>query len=459
LALYPYAFFITLPLYRRVDGYSADEYLERRFHQMVRTLASCIFILWRLGWMATALYVPALAITTATGRKDLLPYVIMLMGLVSTIYTMMGGIKAVIWTEVIQFVVMFGGLALTLLVVMLKVDVDFGQIWATFMSQGAESEFVPKAELLAGSATLAAIFTSPVTWYGLLIASIAGRATGYTGDQVMIQRFQTAKSIRDTRQGFLITAISDVVWMTVLTLVGVVLVIYFQRNTEPLPSWLYETNPTTGESKLAFDMYFPYFMSKVFPPGLTGPVIAAIVAASLSAIASAINSQSTVVVVDFYNRIIKRRVRPVDDLPAAEQRFQVLLGRIASVVVGVVATVIAMNLGKLGIIMEISNKVVQSFTGPLLGIFWLGMFTRKANSFGAFLGGLMGTIVAVFVAFDKELFLPIFGFEHHISFYWPTVFGLVSALVIGYIASLPFPISESARKWNWFTVTSQPLVE
>jgi Na+/proline symporter len=206
-------------------------------------------------------------------------------------------------------------------------------------------------------------------------------------------------------------------------------------------------------------MYFPYFMAKVFPPGLTGPVIAAIVAASLSAIASAINSQSTVVVVDFYNRIVKGRLRPVEDLPAAEQRFQVLLGRIASVVVGIVATVIAMNVGKLGIIMEISNKVVQTFTGPLLGIFWLGMFTRKANSFGAFLGGLVGSVVAVFVAFDKECFEPIFGFRHYISFYWPTVFGLVSTLVIGYIASLPFPISEAARKWNWFTVTSQPLVE
>ena len=459
LVLYPYAFFVSMPLYRRLDVYSAYEYLERRFNMPVRTLASCIFILWRLGWMATALYVPALAITTATGRKDLLPYVIIGMGLVSTIYTMMGGVKAVIWTEVIQFVVMFGGLALTLLVVMLNVGVDIPEICATLVQSRQETHFAPKAETLAGSAVLAQIFTSPVTWYGLLIASIAGRLTGYTSDQVMVQRFQTAKSIRATRQGFLITAISDVVWMVVLTFVGVVLVIYFGKYTHALPDWLYQPNQETGELEVNYDMYFPYFMSKVFPPGLTGPVIAAIVAASLSAIASAINSQSTVVVVDFYNRIGKGRLRPVENLPAAEQQFQVRLGRIASVVVGLVATLISMNLGSLGIIMEIANKVIQSFTGPLLGIFWLGMFTLRANSGGAFLGGVAGTLVTLLVAFDKELFAWIFGFRHFISFYWPTVFGLATTLVVGYSVSAVFPITEAARRWNWFAVTRQELVE
>ena len=151
LVIYPYAFFVSMPLYRRLDVYSAYEYLERRFNLPVRTLASCIFILWRLGWMATALYVPALAITTATGRKDLLPYVIIGMGLVSTIYTMMGGVKAVIWTEVIQFGVMFGGLALTLLVVMLNVGMDTTEVWSTLVESRQETNLVPKAETLAGS--------------------------------------------------------------------------------------------------------------------------------------------------------------------------------------------------------------------------------------------------------------------------------------------------------------------
>ena len=298
-----------------------------------------------------------------------------------------------------------------------------------------------------------------MTWYGLLIASIASRLTGYTSDQVMVQRFQSAKSIRAMRQGFLITAISDVVWMVVLTVVGAVLVIYFGKYTDALPDWLYEPNQETGAMEVNYDMYFPYFMSKVFPPGLTGPVIAAIVAASLSAIASAINSQSTVVVVDFYNRIGKGRLRPAENMSTAEQQFQVRLGRIASVAVGLAATLISMNLGSLGIIMEIANKVIQGFTGPLLGIYWLGMFTLRANSRGVFLGGVVGTVVTLLVAFDKELFAWIFGFRHYISFYWPTVFGLVTTLVVGYTAIAVFPITEAAQKWNWFAVTRQKLVE
>jgi SSS family solute:Na+ symporter len=247
--------------------------------------------------------------------------------------------------------------------------------------------------------------------------------------------------------------------MVALTIIGVFLVIFFREYTHALPDWLYVKNHETGAMEVSYDMYFPYFMSKVFPPGLTGPVIAAIVAASLSAIASAINSQSTVIVVDFYDRIVKGRLRPAENMSPAEQRFQVRVGKVASVVVGVLATLISINLGSLGIIVEITFKVIQSFTGPLLGIYWLGMFTLRAKSSGAFLGGIVGTVVTLLVAFDKELFATIFGFRHFIGFYWPPVFGLVTTLAVGYSLSALFPITETARRWNWFAVVRQELVE
>ncbi len=109
--LWPYVCRITIDFYRRLDVYSAYEYLERRFDVSVRTLAACIFILWRLGWMGTALYVPCLAVSAASGHSISVVPLAMVLGVVVTTYTMLGGMKAVIWTDVTQFCIMFSGLA------------------------------------------------------------------------------------------------------------------------------------------------------------------------------------------------------------------------------------------------------------------------------------------------------------------------------------------------------------
>ncbi len=432
--LYPYAFFVTMPMYRRLDVYSAYEYLENRFNVAVRSLTAVIFLLWRLGWMATALYVPCLAFHTATGGQLPLKPTILVLGAVATTYTMLGGVKAVIWTEVIQFLAMFGGLLLTLVVVFINVPVSMGELFDAALSGG--THVTTQAATAGFAAQVLELFREPVTWWGMLIAVLVGRLTSYTSDQVMVQRFQTSRTIRDIRQGFLITAVSDSVWMVTLTFVGVALSIYFRK--ENLPDWVASNT----------DYYFPYFMSRVFPQGTTGPVIAAIVAASLSAIASAINSQSTVIFVDFYNRLVKGRRRPLENPDADEQRFQLRLSRVAAVVAGLSGTLLACQLDQLGTLFEIGNKVIQTFTGPVLAIFWLGMFTRRATSASAFLGGLVGTLVGVYVAFFSTL-----------SFLWPAVFGFVSAMIVGYSLGIVSPMSKAAEQWNWFAITRQPLNE
>ena len=435
LLLYPYAFFITMPMYRRLNVYSAYEYLEERFHVGVRCLAAVIFILWRLGWMATALYVPCLAFHTATGGQLPLKPTILVLGCVATLYTMLGGVKAVIWTEVIQFVVMFGGLLLTLIVVFAKVPIDMDSLWAAAAQPGVTA---PTLEHPDGGwlGKIVEVFRQPVTWWGVLSASLVGRRTGYTSDQVMVQRFQTSRTIRDVRKGFVITAVSDAVWMTTLVFVGMTLYLYFRDKS--LPDWV------SGNT----DYYFPYFMSCVFPPGATGPVIAAILAASLSAIASAINAQSTVVVVDFYNRLVLKRKRPEEDLCEVEQKFQLRLSRVAAAAAGLTGTLLACQLDRFGTLFEIGNKVIQTFTGPVLAIFWLGMFTHRANGCSAFLAGVVGTIVGVYVAFFSSL-----------SFIWPSTFAFVSALLVGYFVGWLSPVTQNARDWNWFQITRRPLPE
>ena len=123
LMLYPWVARVTLPFYRRLNYFTAYEYLEARFDVRVRSLAAGIFIVWRLGWMATAIYVPCLAIEVATAGRLPVTTTVIVLGAVVTLYTAMGGVKAVIWNDVMQFCVRFGGLAAVMIITTLSVPV------------------------------------------------------------------------------------------------------------------------------------------------------------------------------------------------------------------------------------------------------------------------------------------------------------------------------------------------
>ena len=445
LLLYPYVFFITLPMFRRMRVYSAYEYLEHRFGLAVRGLGAVVFVFWRLGWMATALYVPCLAISSVVGDKNLLTPMIILLGGVVTISTMLGGIKGVIWTNVMQFCIMFGGLAGTIAVAWYHVPGGVAEIAASTFKAGTVDASAPVETAIQLSGPIGGFFqpiieffTIPVTAIGLFIAVLVYRLGTYTSDQVMIQRFQTTRSIREARQGFLVTAISDVVWMTALAVVGLALFAYIQHN--PLPEEVLR-NP---------DEVFPYFMSQVFPVGIVGLVIAAIMAASLGSIAGAINSLTAVAMVDFYKRLWLGRSAQQAAESKREERREVLVSRMTTLVVGVLGTTLSCNVARMGTILEISNKVINSFTGPLLGIFLLGMFTRRANGVGVFLGGFVGTAVTLFTVHLSNL--------GAVSFLWTSTSGLIVTLLVGYVGSALWAIrrdrthAAAAQNWTWAAI-------
>jgi solute:Na+ symporter, SSS family len=433
LLLYPYVFFVTLPLFRRLRVYTAYEYLEARFDVNVRGLGAAIFMFWRLGWMATALYVPCLAITSVIRRPDLLiPMIVALGGLV-TFYTALGGIKAVIWTDVIQFCIMFTGLAATIYIVWCSVPGGWNEI-AQAARQVGMPESLPTANGANGIEPLMRWFAIPVTAIGMFITTMVGRIGMYTTDQVMIQRFQTTRSIGAARKGFLITAVSDTVWMIALAFVGVTLSAYFRHF--PMPAEV-KANP---------DQIFPYFVGQIFPPGMVGLVVAAILAASLSSIDSAINSMTSVAMIDFVNRLYLRPANG-EELSDHDQRRQVSISRVLTVLLGLLGTALSCYVGQFGTIFEIANKIINAFTGPLLGIFLLGMFTRRANGPGVFLGGLFGTAFTLYVVHLANYNL--------ISFIWPSTFGLIMTFCTGYLLSLPFGPSAGKQRWTFRQVLAR----
>jgi len=428
LALYPWVARIVFPFYHRLNFFTVYEYLEARFDVRVRTLAAVIFLLWRIGWMATAMYVPSLAVNAATGGQVDLNTMTIIVGVLVTLYTMLGGIEAVIWNDVVQFCIMFGGLAATVAIVWTTVPGGWSEIWAVSAAAG-KLDWSPALVDPAAAGLIAQVssfFQQPMTLVTLLVALIVGRMAQYTSDQVMVQRLQTTRSLGDARAAFIVNAAGDALWMVGLSFVGFALLAYFQRV--PLPP------------EFATDKLVPYFMSLAFPAGAVGLVIAAIMAASLSSIDSAINSCTSVAVVDLYGRAWRGAG------PAGDDRALVRVSRIFTVFFGALGTTLACNVGRIGTLLEINAKVVNAFTGPLFGIFLLAMFSRRAGSGAALAAGVAGALTAYYVAYHSA-----------IGFMWPSTFGLAATLVTGSAVAMLAPLAgtDARRALTWRAVMNR----
>lgn len=435
LAIYPWIARVAFPFYRRLNLYTVYEYLEARFDVRVRTLGAAIFIAWRLGWMATAMYVPSLAINAASGGTVDLNTVTIVVGTLVTLYTMLGGIQAVIWNDVLQFCIMFGGLAATAAIVIISVPGGLFEIFQRAAADGKLNALPPMVDPAAQTfgEQLGSFFAQPMTAVALLVALIVGRMAQFTSDQVLVQRLQTTKSLEDTRRAFIVNAGSDALWMTGLSFIGLALYAYFQTHALPVE---YQT-----------DKLLPYFMSLAFPAGAVGLVIAAIMAASLSSIDSAINSCSSVFVVDLYNRLwLGRSVHGADE--HLDQKQQVMVSRVATLLFGAAGTALACNVSRLGNLIEINNRLVNAFTGPLFGIYLLAMFSRKSRSEGVLLAGVSGAAASYYVAYHSA-----------IGFLWPSTFGLVATLAVGFLAAVVWPAPPDApgRRLTWRAVIEAPM--
>jgi SSS family transporter len=439
VVLYPWVATIVFPFYHRLSFYSVYEYLEARFDVRVRTLAAAIFVAWRLGWMATALYVPCLAVDAVSGGAIDLTLMIVVLGALVTLYTMLGGIQAVIWNDVIQFCVMFGGLGATVWIVAAATPGGVPAVWAAADGAGKTDLWVPlgSASVSGLWAQIDSFFRQPMTVPGLLSALIVGRMAQYTSDQVMVLRLMTTRTVQETRHAFVVNAAGDALWTAGLAFVGLALFSYFQLHPAP--------------AGLPADRMLPYFMSQAFPAGAVGLVIAAILAASLSSIDSAVHSCSSVLMVDVYHRLLLGRQQVATSAGAthaAEDRSDVFVLRLITALVGIAGTTLACNVQGVGGLLEIWNKLINSFTGPLFGIYVLAMFVSRATSLAALAGGLAGAVVAYLVAYHSS-----------IGFLWPSTFGLAATLLVGAALTLFDRAPPPAEQLTWRAVMKRPLIQ
>jgi len=390
----PLVLYLFVNFYYNLKVYTAYEYLERRFNPLVRSIASVLFIFLRLCWLATMIYATSIALAEITGISQV--YCSLALGLGTAIYTTLGGMEGVIWTDVAQAAVFIAGIFLIGIYVLMDFGWDIGQIYAVADAAGrtrmADWSFDPSIDITVWSV---------VSGYAVI------NLASYGVDQVVLQRYFTAKNLETSRRSVIANACIDFPTSTLLFAVSVGIFSYFHKHASQLPA------------DFNADRVLPYFVITALPQGVAGLVIAGIMAATMSSISSGVNSITTASLVDFYQRFFR---------PEAPAQHYLGVSRWMSLFWGVVATVMGLFVSRLGTVLEISAKTNSFFTGILLGIFLLGILTRRANWQGTSLGAAVSLLIVICTGtFTKT------------SFFLYAPLGLGLTMVLGYLFSLAFP--------------------
>ncbi len=401
-ALIAFSFFIATPIttllfvpfFYQARFYTAYQYLEERFSVGIRTLAAVLFITRVLLWLGLATYAPALALEKATGFP--LWMTIVATGVVTTFYTALGGMKAVIWTDVMQFVVLLGGQFIILLVALNHVPGGVAGVYQI----GVESHKFDLSWSLDPNVR--------VTFWAIIIGGAFTNLVQMATDQVSVQRYLSVGSLKEAQK-----SLWTKLWLTLPTLFlfyigGLVLFAFYKGN-----------DPVAAGRVASADQILPYFVVNELPSGLPGLLISAIFAASMSTISSGINALTTTSIVDFAQRLLNWK---------NDDERTLKLARNLTVFYGALVILLAFVVQRLGSLLEASNKAIGLAGGPLLGLFLLGMLTKRANARGAFIGWAAGFLSLIPVAFFSD-----------ISFLWYAMIGAVMTFVVGLIASLIVP--------------------
>jgi SSS family transporter len=399
LLLAPFVIRWYVPFFRQLNVTSAYEFLEQRFNVVVRLYASTVFILFQLGRQAIVLLLPSLALA-AVSDLDVTTSVL-LMGALCVAYTTMGGIEAVIWTDVAQTAVLLGAGLVSLVLIVGSTDGGFSGLWAT------ATEF-DKLQMFHW--TLDPTQSADAFWV-IFIGSIFINLVPYTSDQTVVQRYMTTKDSAATAR-----AIWTNGWLTIPSTVlffsiGTALFVYFRSR----PQEIDPVQPT--------DAIFPAFLVQNLPIGVAGVAIAGIFAAAQSTLSSSLNSVTAALMTDFYQRFGGTQ----------DARRSLSIARWLTAMIGVCTTGAALLLARLNLasLWDAYLNLVGLAGGGLAGLFALGVFTRRANGVGALVGAATSTVVLYWTQQHTNVHFILYA-----------GIGFVTCFVVGYLASLLLPATK-----------------
>jgi SSS family solute:Na+ symporter len=399
-----------IPFIMRLPVTSAYEILEMRLGLSVRLLGSTFFLLMRVFWMSVILYTSTTQILVPVAGLDPSDAlaVAAIMGLITVVYTSMGGFKAVVFTDVTQTVVLFGGALATIV----GVTVYFGGLsWIPTRWEPTWQKpvlgFDPSARI-----TLASALMSMLVWQVCTAGS----------DQMAIQRYLSTRDAPAARRMYITAMSANALVFFLLTALGLCLLAYFKARPDML---------NAGQSMTTnADMLFSQYVVFGLPSGATGLVIAGLLAAAMSSLSSGLSSCSAVITVDFIQRFGSAGKAEVENSRTA---------RLITWAIGVAIVLLSSVVGAVqGNLLEMTFKIVNLLTAPLAGLFFMAMFVRRATVLGTWTGAVIGTTTIVLILFWKD-----FTGRDGIGFMWSMPLCIVSQLLTGTLASF-LPIGKSA---------------
>ncbi len=390
---------VLLPLYFRGEIFSAYEVLDQRFGGATKQVASLMFLVARNLGDGLRLFLAGIALEKVIGID--LPYCIVAIGLATIVYTFFGGMKAVIWSDCLQFVIyMLGGtIALVLLIR------SFPDGLSGFVEYGQSTEKFRVFDFRWASTDEFSLWTEPYTfWAGVVGGAVLTLGTHGT-DQMMVQRYLSARSQRDAARALVLSGLVVLAQFALFLLLGVALAGFYSI-----------VQPQSFERP---DEVFANYIVDYLPVGLIGFTLAAVFAAAMSTLSSSLNSSATAAVNDFYLPRARRRGKEpsMKRLLMTSQRFTIFFG-VLQIGVGIGASFLSQSV--------VSDALaIAGFTaGILLGVFLLGVGSRRANQSGALIGVLAAILLLTYVKFATDIAWP-----------WYAVVGALATVGVGYLAS------------------------
>nr|XP_034178422.1 putative sodium-dependent multivitamin transporter [Osmia lignaria] len=440
----PIALYLYLPVFYKLKATSVYEYLEKRFGMKARLVASGANFLQLMMYTGVVLFAPSLALEATTGLSGTTS--VLLIGVICTFYSTVGGIKAVLITDVFQGLLMFAGVACVLGIAATDLDEGLSDVWSIAEQGGRLNFFDFRFDP-----------TIRHTWWSLLIGSTTIFLSLYAVNQVQVQRLLTARSFKDSQNALLLSGPITLSLGLLTSYSGLVLYMIYK-----------DCDPVTSGKISSFDKIMPFFaaerMSRV--PGITGLFISGIFSASLSTISATLNALAAMALEDY--------VKPLCQATGVQfpNEKATLIGKLLGIFNGLVCMAVAFMAKSMGTLVEAAIGISGAINGPILGIFTLGMFVESANETGAVVGTISALITCLWAAFGKPkpvaaiLPLSVDGCEnstallryrnatqlngsteappedpsyfylYRISYMWYSPMGLTITLLVGYLTSL-----------------------
>jgi solute:Na+ symporter, SSS family len=386
---------VLIPAYFKGEMYTAYELILRRFGSWNKHATASLFLITRALAEGVRVVAISLVVGVVLGSGDI--WSILIISALTLIYTFEGGLTAVIWTDVIQLFIYLGCTLVTFFVILGLIPGGWHGVLAAAGPKFAIWNFSWNLHL-------------PYTFWAGVIGGAFLNTASHGVDQLIVQRLLAAKNERDSKIALISSGVVIFFQFALFLVVGIMLFSFYKYHSELIPA--------SDPNKI-----FPQFIVTYLPHGIRGIMIAAILAAAMSNLSSALNALASTTVVDFYKSFMKKELSP---------QKQLYFSRWVTVFWGVVLTILAIFLrGQKQSVLETGLTIASIPYGSMLGVFLLGVLTKKANQRGSFLGMVVGLGSMVLIWHFRLM-----------AYTWYVLTGVIITFSIGYIASLCFTRKE-----------------